>query len=383
MNDHTFATPTAIAGAVSGTAAPDERAPLAASRDWIIVISAALCGLGLVMVFSAGSVYASRFGSPWHFLGRQALWLAVSAAGLGAVWALDYRCWARWWPLAAAGVLAALAAVLLFGRTWNGARRWISLSGFVLQPSEAAKFGVILAIAGWAARERKMDDFRRRLLPALLFLGAVAGLILVQPDVGTAALVSAVGVMMLIVAGARVRHFLPATAAAVPLVAVFAWWKFDHFRSRIIDFLEGKGHQAEMALTGIGSGGLWGLGPGNGAMTNRFVPEVHTDFILAAIGEELGLVGTLGVVGLFVAFIYHGMRVTNLAGDRLGALIAFGVTITVALQAALNIGVVTRCLPAKGIALPFVSYGGSSLLLFMIGVGLLLNVAGRRLRELK
>ena len=137
-----------------------------------------------------------------------------------------------------------------------------------------------------------------------------------------------------------------------------------------------------LALTGIGSGGLWGLGPGNGAMTNRFVPEVHTDFILAAIGEELGLVGTLGVVGLFVAFIYHGMRVTNLAGDRLGALIAFGVTITVALQAALNIGVVTRCLPAKGIALPFVSYGGSSLLLFMIGVGLLLNVAGRRLREL-
>jgi cell division protein FtsW len=263
----------------------------------------------------------------------------------------------------------------------NGARRWFSLPGFSLQVSELAKVALILALAWYTDRyQRQMTGWTRGVLwPAVIIL-SVLGLIFVEPDRGTTILLAAVSGSLLLLAGVRWQHFLPPVGLGLAALVVslltdpmrmkriFSWLYLEENR-------EGVGYQAYQSMIALGSGGWFGLGLGNSRQKLGFLPEHHTDFILAIIGEELGLVATLGVVTTFLLIVCSGIYIATCARDTFGTMIAAGVTFLVGFQACINIGVVTSALPNKGLALPFISYGGSSLLVMMTGVGLLFSVA--------
>jgi cell division protein FtsW len=354
------------------------------SRAWLLVITASLVGLGLVMVFSTSVVLADRYGSPLRLLGKQAAWLGVGLAGMLLAWRLDYQLYLRYWKLIAVLTAALLAAVLIpgVGTRLNGARRWILALGFSLQPSEFAKLGVAIFVAGYLSLyQRNLGSFGKGFAPVLGMISVILALIVLEPDAGTAALVGCVAFAMLLVGGVRLKHLLPLLAVAAPVVALAVLAKHDYIERRVVAFLHpemdpmGAGYQARQSLLALGSGGLCGKGLGCGQIKNHFLPEAHTDFVLSIVGEELGLAGTLLVVGLFVAFVYHGMKVAHTAPDRFGFLLTFGLTLFIGVQAAINIAVVTASVPTKGISLPLVSYGGSSALATMLGVGIILSVS--------
>ncbi len=354
------------------------------SRSWLLVIAAALVGLGLVMVFSTSAIHGERYGSPVRLLAKQSMWLGLGLVAMLAAWGIDYHLYQRHWKLIFAITAAVLAAVLLpgVGTRLNGARRWIVLAGFSVQPSEFAKIGVVIAVAGFCCRrERYLRSFGKGFAPAVAMIGTIFALIAMEPDAGTALLVGAVAFLMFMVGGIRLRHLLPVVLVAAPVVALAIFAKHEYIERRINAFLNpeldpmGAGYQARQSLLALGSGGLFGRGLGAGQIKNHFLPEAHTDFVLSIIGEELGLVGTLMVIGLFVALVYHGMKIAQTAPDRFGFLLVFGLVVFIGLQAAINIAVVTASVPTKGISLPLVSYGGSSLLATMMSLGVILNVA--------
>ena len=358
------------------------------SRNWILAIAAALVGLGLVMVFSTSAVHAERFGSPTKLLVRQAVWLAMGVAAMAVAWRIDYRFWERHYKLVLGLSCLALALVLIpgVGSCFNGARRWVRVLGYGVQPSEFARIGLVVFIAAYLARSAsKLDSFLKGLLPVAAAIGTVFLLIALEPDTGTALLVGGVAFMMLFVGGIRMRHLMPVAAVVLPVFALFVCTHLDYVQARFHgwrslgtadpEVLRGSGYQAWQSLVALGSGGTMGAGLGAGQIKLHFLPEAHTDFILSIIGEELGLAGTLAVVGLFVALIYHGMKVAQTAPDRFGFLLVFGLMLFIGVQAAVNIAVVTASVPTKGISLPFVSYGGSGLLASLFSLGLVMSVA--------
>jgi len=354
------------------------------SRSWVLVIAAALIGLGLVMVFSTSAVHAERFGSPTKLLLRQAVWLALGLAAMAVAWRLDYHFYERHWKAILALSCAGLALVLIpgLGTRFNGARRWVRVFGYGIQPSEFAKIGLAIFVAAYLSRSYgKLNSLVKGLLPAAAGVGAVFLLIALEPDTGTALLVGGVAFLMLFVGGIRMRHLAPIAAVAVPLFALVAFNHLDYIEDRVRAFLHpeldptGAGYQPLQSVLALGEGGLFGRGLGCGQIKLHFLPEAHTDFILSIIGEELGLAGTLTVVALFVGLIYHGMKVAVTAPDRFGMLLVFGLMLFIGLQAAINIAVVTASVPTKGISLPLVSYGGSSLLASLFSLGMVMNVA--------
>lgn len=356
----------------------------------IIAIVLVLAIIGLVMVASTSMVKAESLAS-CTLLNRQVLWVTLAVIVMFVMMHVDYHWLAKVSPWIVAGAVLLLVAVLVpgIGFRHNGARRWIRFLGFGIQPSEVAKLAVVLFVAAWFTRSPgradspaalRLETFRWGVLPVLAASGIVGGLILAEPDLGTAVLVAVVGVTVAVLAGMRVRYLLPFVLPAVPLFYFLVWqvkWRHD----RLLAFLDpwryydGVGYQLCQALVGLGSGGLFGVGPGQGRQKLGFLPEAIHDFIFAILGEELGFLGTMGVLLLFAAFVWFAMRVAVRARDRLGFLIASGVTLTIGLQALINVAVVTGSMPTKGIALPFVSVGGSSLCCLMASVGLLLNVA--------
>jgi cell division protein FtsW len=357
---------------------------MARTRDLsatLVAIVFALVALGIVMVYSTTVVPCDFAGDPTSYLRRQVLWSLLAVMALVVVSQTDYREIARWRKPILAVVLVLLAAVL-FAHPVKGARRWFELGTVHVQPSEMAKIALVLFIAGHCAEEGALSTFRRG-LPVFAALGAVIALLVREPDFGTAAFSGVVGALPLLTAGVRLVHALALGLPALAGVGLYALTHAEHVRTRIEVFLNpdadplGKGFQIHQALIALGSGGPFGLGIGESRQKLFFLPDDHTDFILAIVGEELGLAGTLLVVLLFAAFIVYGIRIALRARDRLGFLIAFGVTAMVGLQGVMNIAVVTASMPTKGISLPFVSFGGSSLLIAMSGVGLLLSVARR------
>jgi cell division protein FtsW len=339
---------------------------------------AALLALGLVMLYSSSMTQVGA-----HYLMLQLVWCAFGFVLCVSVTALDCQWLKKFaWPIfILALVLLALVFVPHVGRKINGARRWLDFHGLRFQPSELAKLALIILLAWYGDRsQRHMATWKRGVLLPGWLMALVLGLVFVEPDRGTTVLLAAVSGAMLLLAGVRWRHILiPALVGVAGLAIsllrdpmrlkrILGWWDLEQHK-------EGVGYQAYQAMIALGSGGWTGLGLGNGRQKLGFVPEHHTDFIFSIIGEELGLIATLLVVLAFVIVVICGIYIALNARDTFGFLLAAGVTFLIGLQAAINIGVVTSVLPCKGLPLPFISYGGSNLLVMLTGVGLLFNVA--------
>jgi cell division protein FtsW len=355
------------------------------ARRTLLIVTGTLLSLGVVMVYSASFVFAEKkFGSPTYFLQRHAVYLLAGCIALGVTSLWDYHKLARHWKWLVCAAAIMLIAVMIpgIGVRINGARRWFSVAGITFQPSEAVKPLIIMGMAGWIIYARdKITTFTGGFLPGAIIASLIVLLTAFEPDLGSAGLLSCVLGAMLFVGGVRLKYVLPSLVVALPVGGFIAYSKLGYIQSRIAQWLSGgsdplgHGYQITQAMMAQGSGGIFGAGLGQGHSKLLFLPEAHNDFIFALIGEELGLIGTLSLLTLFALFVIQGWRVARRAPDMLGTLIALGVTLCIGLQAAINIAVVTHSMPTKGIALPLVSYGGSSLVFTLAAVGLLLNVA--------
>ena len=338
---------------------------------------------GIVMVYSASAVMAmDKFQNPYLFLVKQLAWALIGLAALPIVMRIDYRTYRQpaviWTALGVVGV--ALVVVLFMPRV-NGATRWILLGPLGIQPSELAKVAVILFMAALLERRmERIDDVGYSLVPIGVVLGAVVGLVLLEPDLGTAVCIVTIAAMMIFAAGIGYRYVIGLVLASLPigylLVASseYRWRRVTAFLDPWADPL-GDGWQIIQSMIAVGTGGVFGRGLMGGVQKLFYVPEPHNDFIYSVIGEELGLIGTTLVLACFCVIAWRGLRAAVRAPDRFGAFLAIGLTTMVVFQAFFNISVVLGLLPPKGIPLPFVSAGGSSLLINLIGMGILLNVS--------
>ncbi len=351
---------------------------------------ATLLALGAVMVFSCLSARASTLDVGLEYLFKHALWVAGGVVVMVLMSRLDYHWLEKHQRIIAIVALASLAAVLFprLGTMTHGARRWIRFYGPIgFQPSEIAKLALLVALCGMAARrEDRMSSLRSGLLPCMAVVGLTAGLILVEPDYGTAALIGMIGSLVVLVAGAPVWPMAAASSAGIAGAAVLVW-RSPVRQARVLAFLDpaqhldGAGYQLMHSLIALGSGGLLGRGLGASRQKLFFLPEPETDFIFAVIGEELGLIGALAVVFIFVLILWQGMKIASRARGSFGRLLAFGITALIVLQALIHIAVVTASMPTKGIVLPLVSSGGSSIVVTLAAVGILLNIASQAVEE--
>jgi cell division protein FtsW len=359
----------------------------------LLAVVALLLAVGIVMIYSATAARSIEFSDSTYRLRRQILWALLSIIGMTLAWGTDYREVTKrsTWLLAGAGALLLLVLIPGLGHQVGGARRWFRFSVVSFQPSEFAKIAVVIFAAAYAVTRRdRIKEFRKGFLPAFAAVAGVALLIMMEPDFGTAVFLGTVGVIVLIVGGIRLLHLLPFAAAGgagILGILLLAPQKFAHVWNRLAVWWNpasdplGGAHQLNQSLIALGSGGQFGVGIGQSMQKLYFLPEHHTDYIFAILGEELGFMGTAGVIVLFMVFIWQGMKIAAGARDRLGFLLAFGITFQIGLQAAMNIAVVTASIPPKGISLPFISFGGSSLFFLMAEVGILANIAGVAARE--
>ncbi len=349
---------------------------------WIFCITLALVVSGLLMIFSASAVMASaRYGSPYSFVLRQAIW---AAAGLLAMWTLmhlDYRKLNNpsvVFPAVAITIILLVGA--FFGHDSHGAHRWIKVGPMQFQPSELAKPALVLFLAWWLQdRMSRIEELRETILPAAVPSLLFILLIVKEPDLGTAMVCAAVTALLLYLAGMNFKYLGYALLASI-IPLYFLLFRVKFRRDRIFAFLNpeadplGKGFHIIQSLIAVGTGGFHGVGFFEGRQKLFYLPEPHTDYIFANIAEELGLIGAIAILLLFVGFGYRGIRAAILSTDPFARFLAFGITSTVIIQAFFNISVVIALLPTKGITLPFVSYGGTSLFITLASVGVLLNV---------
>ena len=350
----------------------------------VLLIAVILVGIGVVMVYSSSSALAgTRFEDSGFFLQRQILRSGFGLMVMFAMSRIPLRVWrslAR--PLLLVGV-SLLVLVLVFGEG-RGAQRWLpfrlpALTTITFQPSEFVKLVLVLYLADVLSRkEGEMADWKAGLVPRLVIVGLVLILIVLQPDLGTSLAISAVSLVMLWLGGAGTKHLAGACGFGA-IVALLSVLSSPYQMQRIQTFIgepdpQGAGFQVSQALIALGSGGLFGVGLGN-SMQKHFLPEPHTDFVFAFAGEELGLFGTMSVIALFIALAVHGYRIATQAATYHGFLLASGITVMVGLYALLNVGVATGLMPTTGLPLPFISYGGSSLLWNLSGIGILAAVA--------
>lgn len=348
----------------------------------LFAVTLILVFAGLVMVFSASAVIAQeKFDSPYTFLLRQLAWATAGLIAMVAAMNFDYRRYKH--PAVVFSLLGItttlLVAVLFLDRSHN-THRWIRLGALSFQPSELAKPALILFLAYWLeSRTRTIDDLRSTLVPAVIPAMIFGGLIVIQPDLGTAMVVLAIAACLLFVGGLQLRYFAYAFAGSlVPLYFLIfrVQWRYE----RILAFLnpwsdpQGRGFHIIQSLIAVGTGGFAGVGLMEGKQKLFYLPEPHTDFLFAVVAEETGLIGSLIVLALFTVFLYRGMRTAYLARDPFARFLAAGITAMVVVQAFLNISVVLGLMPTKGIPLPFLSYGGSSLFVTLASVGVLLNI---------
>ncbi|MFQ5893606.1 MAG: putative lipid II flippase FtsW, partial [Nitrospinota bacterium] len=338
------------------------------------------------MVNSSSAIVAlERFKDPYYFVKRQTAWLLVGLGAMGCAAVVNLEGLKRWTGPAVV-VVAVLLGLVLFpglGRTVSGARRWLAVGPLSVQPSEFAKLVCVLYLARWLADG---GDCRREAwstyLQAMVVPGLLVALVLVEPDLGTAVLIGAVAMVMLILGGVPWSFLLGVAAAAVPVLAAAAL-SAGYRRRRLLAFLNpwadpsGTGFQMVQSYLALGRGGLFGQGLGQSTQKLFYLPEAHTDFIFAVLGEELGFVGAAGVGLLFAILVWRGFRLASSHPQAYGAYLAGGCTTLIALQALINMGVVVGLLPTKGLPLPFISLGGSSLVVTCLAVGLLLNLSRR------
>ena len=353
------------------------------SDKWLFLATLALICASVVMVYSASALVAlERFQQPYLFVTRQLMWAAVGVAVLSIVIRVDYRTYRNdrlIWVLL--GVVGLMLIAVLFSRPINGTRRWFGVGGFGIQPSELAKLAAIMFTALILERRRhRINEVQYSLVPVGVIVGGLVGLILLQPDFGTAVSLLAVIGVMVFAAGISYRYLLGATLLALPALYVIMM-QADYRRRRLLTFMDpwadplGDGFQIIQSLIAVGTGGVFGKGLMSGVQKLFYLPEPFTDFIFAVISEETGLLGATMVVLCFCVIAWRGLRTSMRAPDSFGAFLALGITMMLVLQAFVNISVVVGLLPTKGIPLPLVSNGGSSMLINLLGVGVLLNIS--------
>jgi cell division protein FtsW len=342
----------------------------------------------VVMVYSASAGQSARHGDSYEFALKQGLFAALGLGILGLVMRIDYRTYrndAFVWGLVGAVALLLVMVFLTSGR--NGARRWLQVAGLGIQPSELAKLACILFTALILERRmHRIDEIGYSLLPIGIVVGTISALILFEPDFGTAASLLLVVGVMVFAAGLNYRYIAGGAAILLPtalLVLLLASYRLDRLKSYWNPWADpsGDGYQAIQSMIAVGTGGLFGKGLTYGVQKMGFLPEPHNDFIYAVIGEELGLIGAIGILLCFCLIAWRGLRIALRSEDAFGAFVAIGVTTMICAQALINIGVVLSLLPTKGIPLPLVSAGGSSLLVSMLGIGVLLNISQHETAE--
>jgi cell division protein FtsW len=353
------------------------------SDRWLFAAMLALVCTSVVMVYSASAVMAlERFQQPYLFLFKQAAWAALGMLFVALLMHVDYRRYKQ--PLviwSALGAVALALVAVLFGPEINGTRRWFGVAGIGVQPSELAKIAAIFFTAALLdARPDRVNDIRSGLGPLAVIIGGLAGLILLEPDFGTAFTLLLTVAVMVFAAGLSWRYVAGVALLALP-AAGFIVAAADYRMRRVLTFLDpwkdplGDGFQIIQSLIAVGTGGISGRGLMAGTQKLFFLPEPHTDFVYAVISEELGLIGATLVLIAFLIIAWRGLTIALAVPDRFGAFLAIGITTMIALQALVNISVVLSLLPTKGIPLPFVSAGGSSLLINLVAMGILLNVS--------
>lgn len=359
------------------------------SDKWLFLATLVLVCISVVMVYSASAVMAlERYQQPYHFVIRQAMWALLGLALLSIIMRVDYRTY-RNEPLiwALLGVVAVLLVAVLFMRPIKGSHRWFGIGGFGIQPSELAKVAAILFTAYTLDRRmHRIKDVKYVLAPIALIVGGLAGLILLEPDFGTSVALGIVVGSMVVTAGLSYRYVFGLALVLLPagyLILISAPYRMR----RIIAFLNpeadplGDGFHLLQSLIAVGSGGWLGRGLMGGVQKLFYLPEPHNDFIFAVISEELGFVGASMVVACFGVIAWRGLRAAASAPDRFGSLLALGITMMVVAQALVNVSVVLGLLPTKGIPLPLVSSGGSSLLVNLASIGVLLNISQHAIHD--
>ena len=349
----------------------------------LLLVVVVLNAIGVVMVLSASHVQALRqYGSSWVFFKKEVLWVAIAGLAMVGAVRLDYRVWRRLVVplLVVAGALMVVVLIPALGVSVNGSSRWLRAGPLSIQPSEIAKLALVVFIASLLSRRANdMADTRATLRPVLVVLGVMVVLVMRQPDMGTTLVLCTIAFGMLFTAGTPLKPLGTVFLAGALLAYVAArlepyrWARMSSFRDPFAD-AGNSGYQLAQSLIALSSGGLFGVGLGASRAKWAYLPNAHTDFIFSVVGEELGLLGAVLVVVLFLAFAVLGVRTAIRAPDRFGMLLAAGVTTWVIGQALLNIGVVTGLLPVTGVPLPFVSFGGSSLVVTMAATGILLNI---------
>jgi cell division protein FtsW len=355
-------------------------------RPLLVVVTLLLVG-SVVMVYSASSAIAmEQYHDAGYFLKRQLLWVGVGVIAMVIAARMNVWGWQRLaLPLLAlSGLLLVLVLVSPIGSTVNGARRWLRVAGWSLQPSELAKLAAVCYLARYlASHAGRMTEFRRGLLPPLAVCGLLVVLVLAEPDFGTAFVIAVLTLMLLFVGQARMSHLAGLVLSALPAAALLIA-SSPYRRQRLLAFLnpwdnaQTSGFQVIQSFLAMGRGGVNGLGLGESRQKLFFLPEPHTDFIFSVIGEELGLIGTMVVLMLFVVFFWRGLVIAQRADEPFLRYLAVGVTAMIGMQALLHMAVVIGLLPTKGLTLPLLSYGGSSLVVDLAAVGILLAIGRQR-----
>jgi cell division protein FtsW len=350
---------------------------------WLFAVSVALALFGVMMVYSASAMIAMRETSnEFSYFNKQLIFASVGIALMLAISRIHYKRLENEWLIIGCltGTLILLAAVFIFPPT-NGARRWIKLAGFTFQPSEVAKPVLSLFLAYFLTRnEKTVGQFKQTILPCLMVLGILSAMILVEPDLGTVIVMAAIFTVVYFAAGARLIH-IAGVGAAIVVVFAGAMIAQPYRMARLWAYLDpwpvanGVGYQVTQSLMAVGSGGIFGEGFARGQQKLFYLPFPYSDFIFAVVAEEFGLVGALLVVLAFGVLLWRGTRAALMAPDRFGKLLGIGLITGIIVQAFFNISVVLGILPTKGIPLPFISYGGSSILMTLISVGILLNIS--------
>jgi cell division protein FtsW len=354
----------------------------------LVVAVIGLIVLGLVMLSSTSAYAPESQGSATFLLKRQVAWLVVGIIVCAVAATVDHHLWQKtWWIwFGLAVVLLALCFVPPFGHRINGSARWIRVAGFSFQPSEFAKLASIVTLAWWFARDEDYaGKFLQGFVAPLAGAGVLMALIAPEVDIGTTALIGATTIILMFLAGTRLLYLVPMVATGFAGLGL-AIHQMPERTGRFLAFLypdkyPADAYQTLQGLIALGSGGVEGLGLGNSRQKLAYLPFAHTDFIFPVIGEELGLRFTLLVVFIYLVIILCGAMIALRARDRFGMLLGFGITILIALQAAVNIGVTTSLLPNKGLPLPFISYGGSNLVFCLLGVGILINIYRQGLND--
>lgn len=368
---------------------PAMKGSFAKDNDWTLIITTLLLSIfGLVMIFSSSYVLALYdFGNYYFFIQRQIVWFFLGLILFAIFMNVNYTFYRKLSPFIILSSMIVLVAVILFGVEINGAQRWLRLGPFTLQPSEFVKLGMIIYLAAvYSQKQAYIDQFTKGILPPLIVVTVILGLIMRQPDLGTATSILVVTGLIVFFSGAKMRHLMALAAVAAILfvtVASTATYRMERIISFLnpFDYVASSGYQLIQSYIAIAHGGLLGKGLGQSVQKLMYLPEPHTDFILAVISEELGILGVGFVFVCHTIIFFKGVLIGTRCKNTFGSLLAFGVAFQLAIQVIFNVGAVSGLLPITGITLPFVSNGGSSLLVSLVSVAILANISRQNKKQ--